>query len=585
MRAAALAAVLLLPSVAAAQTKTTVMVKTRDGIDLATDVWRAEGDTTPRPVLLRRTPYGRAIDPGAAKGLTGLGYVVVSEDVRGRGSSSGDFLPFFNDAKDGFDALDWVSKQPFSNGKIGTYGSSAEGVVQLMALGEGHPAQKCAYVGVASDDVYNLMYPGGAWRTELTTAWLTSLMEPEALPILRQHEVGDAFWAPVRLDAAKRAKVKASAFFVAAQYDIFADNVQTFLNFSAEADPSVRGDQFMILGAWTHGGSAADTQGDVTFSPSTKYEKAIEDLVAYFDWCLKGGPRPSFARVRSHVVHFNDDGKSATTELRSGDTWPPALPQRKLFLRADHTLSAELPSGAVDSKTLTKTIAVDPNNPIPSSGGGNLTTVAGPTDQRTIDARADVFLATTEPVDSDVEIIGRPRATIWASSTNDDFDVVVRLSVVTESGVVLLVTDGVRRARFAESFSTLKPIAPGTATKMEVELGPVSVKLTKGQRLRVAVQGTSAPRYEPNPGVAQPLSTKPAAKASMLNVFLERENASFVEVATTGFAASKQTPPCCKPMAENPETAGCACTTPQRVSEHSPAWWLVALLLLRRRDR
>lgn len=583
MRVGVLAAMLLLPAAAAAQTKTTVVVKTRDGVDLATDVWRADGDMSPRPVLLRRTPYGRALDDGAAKGLTGLGYVVVSQDVRGRGDSSGEFLPFFNDAHDGYDAMEWIAKQPFSNGKIGTYGSSAEGVTQLMALGEGHPAHKCAYVGVASDDIYRLMYPGGAWRTELTTAWLTGLMETPAIPILRQHEVADSFWAPVRLDAAKRAKVKASVFFVAAQYDIFSDNAKTFLNFSAGADPSVRGDQFMILGAWTHGGSGADKQGDVTFSADTKYAKSIDDLVAYFDWCLKGGPRPSFPRVRYHVAHFNDDGKSATTELRGADTWPPSLTTRRLFLRDDHVLATGLRSEPLTSKTSTKTIAVDPSSPIPSSGGGNLTTVAGPTDQRAIDARADVFLATTEPVVDDFEIIGEPVATIWASSTNDDFDVIVRLSVVTESGAVLLLTDGVRRARFAEGFSAIKPITPGTTTKMVVELGPVAVKLTKGQRLRVAVQGTSSPRYEPNPGVAQPLSSMPAPRASLMNISLGPENASFIELATNGFASvDPGPPPCCKPTAENPEEASCGCAlTPRPVG----AWWLLGLAMLRRRDR
>lgn len=224
---------MLLTGTARAQTKTTIMVPMRDGTTLATDVWRLEGDTAARPVVLRRTPYGRAVDPSAAKGFTSLGYVVVSQDVRGRGESKGTFLPFFDDYKDGPDTMDWIAKQSFSNGKIGSYSGSAEGIVQLMALGQGPAPLKCAHVAVASDDLYTgLIYPGGAWRIELTTNWLNGLMQPEVIPIFRQHEARDAFWDPVRLDAKRHANVKASVFFLAAQYDIFPEMPKTFRAFA-----------------------------------------------------------------------------------------------------------------------------------------------------------------------------------------------------------------------------------------------------------------------------------------------------------------------------------------------------------------
>lgn len=324
----------------------------------------------------------------------------------------------------------------------------------------------------------------------------------------------------------------------------------------------------MILGSWTHGGNGTNKQGEVTFPEDAKYTKYVDDLIAYFDWCLKDGPKPTWPRVRSHVAHFKDDGVNADGEWRGADTWPPALPRRILNLHNDGTLSADTRNDEP------RTVPVDPSKPLPSIGGGNLTTLAGPADQRTIDARREVLLGTTAPVESDVEVIGEPVATITASSTADDFDVIVRLSVVTPDGHVMLVTDGIRRARFAAGYDAIKYVAPGTPTKLEVALGPVSLKLSKGQALRIAVSGTSAPRFEPNAGVAQPIAAMATPTSSTLTIV-----SASIDLPTEGFVA----PAAPADAGTNPATpatdssGGCGCTTPR--SSATP-WILIALATL-----
>ncbi|MBI5543412.1 MAG: CocE/NonD family hydrolase, partial [Deltaproteobacteria bacterium] len=208
--ALAAAVLALLPSSSFAVVHETLQVRMRDGIELATDVWRPDGPVQARPVVLRRTPYGRALDADTINGLLYFGLTVVSQDVRGRGGSGGEFLPFLDDRFDGFDTIGWIAQQPFSNGRVGTWSASAEGIVQLMAAGEGPPALRCAHVGVATGDVYEGLMPGGAWRQELTTDWLTGLDESATLATLRHHETADEFWAPARLDSTRRAQVKAS---------------------------------------------------------------------------------------------------------------------------------------------------------------------------------------------------------------------------------------------------------------------------------------------------------------------------------------------------------------------------------------
>src|SRR6185437_11767744 len=142
----ALAALLGWAAPALAQpVKTTVMVPMPDGVKLATDVWRNTSDSTAHATLLRRTPYGRgALDASFVTAAIGVGYVVVSQDVRGRGDSAGAFLPFLDDAVDGPATMAWIATQPWSNGKVGTYSASAEGIVQLMAMKGAPPQLRCA---------------------------------------------------------------------------------------------------------------------------------------------------------------------------------------------------------------------------------------------------------------------------------------------------------------------------------------------------------------------------------------------------------------------------------------------------------
>jgi MYXO-CTERM domain-containing protein len=517
--------ILLLGGSSWATVEQTVQVQMRDGVSLATEVWRPDGAVVQRPVLLRRTPYGRALDASTIDGLLGQGYTVVSQDVRGRGDSAGVFLPFLYDASDGYDTIQWVAAQPFSNGRVGTWSASAEGIVQLLAAGEGPPALRCAHVGVATGDLYEGIMPGGAWRQDLTTNWLLNLNEPAALSLLRGKEVLDDFWAPGRLDSAKRAKVKAPILMYGGFFDIFSkDTLKTQRLLQQEADPSVRGSQYLVFGPWTHGGTAQALQGEVTFPADAPYNDFVADLVAYFAWCLKDGPAPSFPPVRYYRLKLADDGKTATGAWIAAQSWPPASTSTTYFLTAEGLLTTRPPSSLGAAAKL----HADPAAPIPSHGGGNLSTPAGPFDQADLDARADVAIATTLPATSVVTVEGDVTARIHASSSTTDADVVVRLSQVTPSGRVMLLAEGVRRGRFVAGYDAIRPLTPGAPAIFDVEVGPVSLVLPQGHALRVSVQPSSSPRYEANPGVAEALSSNPALQQHDLTVLRDSLHPSAV---------------------------------------------------------
>src|SRR5262245_46235757 len=131
-----------------------VAIKMRDGTELVADVFRPSGDQR-HPAILRRTPYGRGHFP-MAEGLSwaSRGYAVIVQDVRGRNDSQGDWKPWAHERKDGYDTIDWIAKQPWSNGKVGMIGGSYGGMVQWAAAVEAHPALKCIVPEVSPPDPF-----------------------------------------------------------------------------------------------------------------------------------------------------------------------------------------------------------------------------------------------------------------------------------------------------------------------------------------------------------------------------------------------------------------------------------------------
>lgn len=146
-----------------------VFIPMRDGVRLATDLYMPGGATARRPVILIRTPYGKdgkyaehVSRPGhIVPFLVEHGYVVAVQDKRGRYRSEGDYVVSGGDDKDGYDTVDWLSKQSWSNGKIGTYGCSYEGDVQIFMAQLRHPALKAMVPQAAGSSVGSL---GGHYR-------------------------------------------------------------------------------------------------------------------------------------------------------------------------------------------------------------------------------------------------------------------------------------------------------------------------------------------------------------------------------------------------------------------------------------
>src|SRR5580765_2368298 len=142
-----------------------VMVPMHDGTELAANVFLPK-QGGPSPVILIRTPYGKMDEKsGEAKRYCAAGYAMVAQDCRGRGKSKGVWDPFRYDGEDGFDTQEWVGRQPWCNGHIGTSGGSYLGWTQWAAAPRGSRFLTCMAPVVPFSDVYReITYPGGAFQ-------------------------------------------------------------------------------------------------------------------------------------------------------------------------------------------------------------------------------------------------------------------------------------------------------------------------------------------------------------------------------------------------------------------------------------
>jgi hypothetical protein len=162
-----------------AQLKETIMVPMRDGVRLSTDIYRPSGSNT-YPVILYRTPYNKAsdgLDDGIIQLLNIQGFIYIAQDCRGRFASEGVDSVFFTDGwgkrQDGYDTIDWITQQEWSNGKVGMFGGSASGITSYRAAGAAHPALVAVAVAVAPFDFYReVAYPGGEFRKAICENWI-----------------------------------------------------------------------------------------------------------------------------------------------------------------------------------------------------------------------------------------------------------------------------------------------------------------------------------------------------------------------------------------------------------------------------
>jgi putative CocE/NonD family hydrolase len=183
-------------------------------------------------------------------------------------------------------------------------------------------------------------------------------------------------------------------------------------------------------------------------------------------------------------------------------------------------------SPAADEKPQTYTY--DPKDPVPTRGGNNLNIPAGPMDQRPVEDRADVLLFTTPTLEQPLEVTGRVKVILWASSSAKDTDFTAKLTDVHPDGRSMLVLDGIIRARHRDSMEREDFMEPGKTYKFEIDLWSTSIIFNKGHKIRVAVSSSNSPRFDANPNTGGQSWSEPNPVAAKNTIYHDAERPSHI---------------------------------------------------------
>jgi hypothetical protein len=519
----------------------TVSMRTRDGVRLDADVYRPNG-YGPFPVLLMRMPYGRQIASSISYAhpswYADQGYIVVIQDVRGRGTSEGVFRLFADDVADGADTITWAASLPGSSGAVGMYGFSYQGTNQLLAASSGAPALKAlapAMIGwdIGSDWAYEndafCLAAGLGWATQMAAEAARLAGDEEAFdaffrasralpfhsPIAARpeyverfgkythyqawldHPPSNPYWRDIS-PAYRAPSLKLPMLFIGGWYDSHLPGTIAAFKHFAQGDPA---QSRITIGPWTHFPWTRRVGGhDFGAAAVTDVDQL---QVRWFDHWLKGNDTGLLAEP---CVRLFDMGQNVWRDFSS---WPEQ--SATLFLSGsgrasiaenDGTLSLE-PS----TREATDFIVHDPWRPVPAVGGA-YGSPPGPTDRSAIDARPDVMTFTSEPLLETMAIAGEVTAELWVVADVPSFDVSCVLSRVALDGAAMPLAQGYR---------LLKSGTPVNAT-IEIPMRATCATIKRGERVRLSIAGASFPAYPVNPGNGHNPTAASASEARIITL-------------------------------------------------------------------
>jgi putative CocE/NonD family hydrolase len=546
------------------EVRTEVKIPMRDGVELSANIFlpKAEGKY---PVILIRSPYGKG-DAKYGDGLfyAGRGYVVVSQDCRGKGTSQGVWEPFANERNDGRDTQKWLLEQPWCDGSIGTAGGSYVGFTQWITAPNAGDYLKAMFPVVPLVDTYgDGVYIDGALNLALMMGWgsLVAIKPGEQVTMFtwKEQDWNKAF-RTLPLDEWDRAigrKVQYLRDWVAhphfddywaargvrnqwqditvpicavdGWYDIFSRSVFEHINAVREKSrsPEARKNQHLIMGPWGHGISRDGKVGDLNFGKESVIN--LRELqTKWFDYWLKGDKTgaDTWPAFRIFVMGRN--------QWRDERQWPLERTEYTPYYfhsegaantsEGDGKLSTAKPGPEpVDE------FVYDPNDPVPTAGGCNLVGCpAGPRDQSQVEKRNDVLVFTSEALKNELEVTGPVRVILYAASTAKDTDWTAKLVDVHPDGRPFNLCDGIIRARYYDSKSEPNLIQPGKIYRYEIDVWVTSNAFLPGHKIRVEISSSNFPRFDRNLNTGEPFSTGTRFIKATQTIYHDNEHPSHI---------------------------------------------------------
>ncbi|HBB30655.1 MAG TPA: S15 family X-Pro dipeptidyl-peptidase [Cyanobacteria bacterium UBA8803] len=519
----------------------TASMLTRDRVRLDADIYRPDcaGEW---PVLLMRQPYGRAIASTVVYAhptwYAAQGYIVVIQDVRGRGTSQGVFQLFSSEIEDGIDAVNWAAQLPGSNGLVGMYGFSYQGMTQLYAASARPPALKAICPAMIGYDLYaDWAYEGGAFCLQANLGWAVQLAA-ETARLQRDATAHQLLYAASRnlpfYDLShpfteSLRKYAPNSFYYewlehsepGEYWEQLSPNLQgvdlPMLHIGGWFDPYLRGNlrlyqemaarsafpQHLLIGPWAHlpwgRKVGAVDYGAEAASPVDSLQ------VRWFDHFLKGMDTGLLNQLPVCLFEMGSN------QWRYFEGWPRS-DRKSYFLASTGLASVREDAGTLisaEKPVLPNSCDVlvhDPWRPVPA-WGGHAAIPAGAFERSAIDDRTDVLTYTCEPLVEDLHLAGEVSVEIFCQADTPSFDLCAVLSEVLPNGNIYNFTQG-----YVQVNST-----QGT-TALRIALQATCVRIAKGHRLRLSLSAACFPAYSLNPGTGIPSVETRLIEAQIITV-------------------------------------------------------------------
>ncbi len=546
-----------------------------DGVRLVSDHYYP-AEPGPHPTLLMRQPYGREIASTVVYAhpiwFARQGYNIVIQDVRGRGGSEGEFYPFRNERADGAATIGWLRSRPESNGRIGMYGFSYQGMTQFLAAAEQPEGLVAIAPGMAATDLYSgWFYHNGALRLASSLAWGLQLLKTDARrrglreasdkleqawadvrnqfsvlpfrdhPALQSpgllsyvrdwfdHDRPGEYWE--RLDiSACLSQIKVPALHISGWFDLFAKGtIDGFKALSERgASAHARDHQYLVAGPWVHI-PWGDQIGEVNFGPEALLDTSAILLRWFNHWLKDSGEFAEEPRIR-HFSLFENRWHSA--EDFSSDT------RATLYLRSAGRANSRKGDGVLSAtppvvEEPCDVFVYDPEVPVLAPGGPGA--LNGCYNQAAIEMGNNVLVYTTEPLSEPLTVFGSPSLALYCSASAKTTDFTAKLVRLRPDGRADFVCIGIARSDFIFGSN----FTPDAVQCWQFELEPTSCRFDAGDCIRLEIASSAFPLYDRNPGtgVSSPRATSwdwarstqlvyhDAARPSALHLRLRSEKA------------------------------------------------------------
>jgi len=526
-----------------------VLVKMPDGGTISLVIVRDRKVTAPQPVILRYNIYAGSEDIYLCKYAVHKGYVGITANTRGKRLSPDSIEPLEHDAKDAYYIIDWISKQPWCNGKVGMYGGSYLGFSQWSAVKYLHPALKTIVpqvaVGAGIDfPMQNGVYSSYALRwlhyvmdnkftnenafmdtakwNALYRNWykngnsLRSLDTLEGRPnyIFQRwlnHPAYDSYWQQMTPQKEEFAKINIPIFTITGYWDD--DQLGAMYYYRQYHKYNKNPNYYLLIGPYDHFGSQGNPlQVMEGYKIDSVANIVIDDIVfQWFDYILKGAPRPAILQDKVNFEVMGENKWRHVTSLDQMHNDTLTLYMGNTASNGQYPLLASKPQ---KQGYIAQTVNLADRSMIYPKGE-RIDAFASLVDS-TFKPEKGKLVFISQPVDKPYVISGAFAADLLASINKKDMDLVVDLYEQTPDGKFMALNENLQRASFIEDRSQRHLLKPGKIEKIDIKNTYITSRLIeKGSRIIIILGINKYPEWQINYGTGKDVSDETMKDATI----------------------------------------------------------------------